>query len=429
MTSIALNGALQLIESFIIFYFFESVSFLSKGKLKRYGIVFIAYLIMFVANIISNYNTLINATGLFVFFILCQILVYKLKHITAIFYTVLLMCMIAISEFTAMSLLSAFMNNNIATLTENPIEYTLVILVSKSLLLFLVIFVGSIIGKVKADIKTDFVFYIYPISLIVVIVIYNILAVQYDFSNKSKLLLSISSFVLTISIILISLYQQSATQKDKELEELKSINQKVELDNKYFEILEHQNEELQIFVHDTKKHYRNLFEIADDSNRIKDYIKNVVDDIDEANKIGKTSNKLLDLVIDKYNFICEKNSIEFEKNIHNSIFDFIDDNDFTSIFNNLLDNAIESAIISTQKHITLGINRIGKMMIIEVINSCDKAPKIVGNNIISSKNDTISHGYGLKSIYRSVKKYKGDVEWDYNDDNKEFTTSIIFTLQ
>ena len=183
-----------------------------------------------------------------------------------------------------------------------------------------------------------------------------------------------------------------------------------------------------MFVHDTKNHYRTLYNLSDEPEKLKKYIEGMVNDLEKTNQIGKTSNKILDLILGKYDYICEKNSITFEKNIHKSDISFMADNDLTSILNNMLDNAIESAVKSNRKIITIGINKLGKMLVIDITNSSDTPPLVKNGKLVSTKKSVGLHGYGFKSICRTAKKYNGDVEWEYNQDTKEFTVSIIFPI-
>jgi sensor histidine kinase regulating citrate/malate metabolism len=239
--------------------------------------------------------------------------------------------------------------------------------------------------------------------------------------------MSVSIIILTFSVVITCLLQQEYAKNEKELFELKSLQQQQELDNTYFELLEHQNNELQTFVHDTKKHLANLYELYD-VNNAREYIKTLVEDIDETNRIGKTSNRFLDLIINKYDFLCNKNGIDFEKNIHKSNLEFISDNDLTVIFNNLLDNAIEASKLCDNKYISLSINQVENIMLIDLLNSCSTPPVSQKNILITTKKEKSIHGYGFKSITRAVKKYKGDIEWEYKPDNKEFLVSILFTI-
>ena len=68
------------------------------------------------------------------------------------------------------------------------------------------------------------------------------------------------------------------------------------------------------------------------------------------------------------------------------------------------------------------------MLIIDITNSCDTPPVVKNHRLISTKNKDGLHGYGFKSICRAVKKYDGDVEWEYKSETQEFVVSIIFPI-
>lgn len=105
---------------------------------------------------------------------------------------------------------------------------------------------------------------------------------------------------------------------------------------------------------------------------------------------------------------------------------FIADNDLTSIFNNLLDNAVDATKRSSTKEISLAINSFGSMMTVDLSNSCDIPPTLKNGKLVSTKKDQELHGYGFKSISKALKKYDGDIEWYYNEKDKTFNISIIF---
>mgnify|MGYP000679520652 CR=1 FL=1 len=52
--------------------------------------------------------------------------------------------------------------------------------------------------------------------------------------------------------------------------ELRTIREKEKIEEAYFELLEHQNDELQIFVHDIQKHLENIGKLSDNSEEIKE---------------------------------------------------------------------------------------------------------------------------------------------------------------
>ncbi len=75
----------------------------------------------------------------------------------------------------------------------------------------------------------------------------------------------------------------------------------------------------------------------------------------------------------------------------------------TSIFNNLLDNAIEAAKNSVGKSIKLSIKKYDKICMIHIVNSCDSEPYSENDTLIISNPDSKSHEFGFKSVVRTEK--------------------------
>ena len=427
MHSIALNIILQLIEALISVSVYESIQ-KSEFKIKKPITVIAGYIVMCALNLIFNYNVVINIVVLLIFHFVFAKVLYKQSIRFSLFYSVLIACLVLLTEFIVLNTINFINGETMRDFINNTYTYILLIVFSKSLLFVLLKIVSEIIYKSQSNVRTNFTFLIFPLSLLLVLINFVIICSNFKIPNNILLILACSSLFLIVAVITTCILQQKQAKKEQELLELKAFQQEQETNNTYFELLEHQNDELQLFVHDTKKHYTALYDLSDEPEKLKKYIEGIVKDLEKTNRIGKTSNKLLDLILSKYDYICEKNHITFEKNIHKSDVSFMADNDLTSILNNMLDNAIESAVKSNRKFITIGINKLGNMLVFDITNSSDTPPLVKNGKLISTKESVGLHGYGFKSICRTAKKYNGDVEWEYNQDTKEFTVSIIFPI-
>ncbi len=428
MHSISLNVILQLMEALVSISFYEGIQ-KSDYKIKNSLGITIGYMIMCAFNLTFNYNVMINIILMIIFHFVFAKVLYKQNIRFSLFYSVLIACLVLLTEFIVLNTINFINGERMRDFIENSYTYILLIVFSKSLLFVLLKIVSEIINKSQSNERLNFTFLIFPLSLLLIMVNFVIICSCFTLPNNILLTLACSSIFLIIAVITTCILQQKQAKKEQELLELKAFQQEQETNNTYFELLEHQNDELQLFVHDTKKHYTALYDLSDEPEKLKKYIEGIVKDLEKTNRIGKTSNKLLDLILSKYDYICEKNHITFEKNIHKSDVSFMADNDLTSILNNMLDNAIESAVKSNRKIITIGINKLGKMLVIDVTNSSDIPPLVRNGKLISTKKSVGLHGYGFKSICRTAKKYNGDVEWEYNQNTKEFTVSIIFPIE
>lgn len=423
MNTSLLNIIQQLIESLIVFYFFESISTISKYKSRRLLIIIICYAFMTFLNLKFNYNAIINISAL-VFFLFCfSLFLYQKKLISSIFYSLSITSVIGISEFCVINIIEYISGDSARSFIIDFSIYILQGVFSKAILFFILYIMIGVINFYKTNEKFKFSSIIYLTSLFIILIDFIYISYQYDLNGKTKLTLSISSIFLISAIVVICIVQQKNSQK--ELMELRTIQQKQDIENTYFDLLEHQNEELQIFVHDIQKHLDNISDISNNSYKTREYISNLSNDLSDSNIIGKTSNKLLDLIIDKYNYLSKRKQITFDLEIHSSDLSFIKDTDLTAIFNNLLDNAIEAAEKSNNKLILLSINSFENFLTISISNSCDNIPISKNNTLISTKKE-LGHGFGFKSVNRAVKKYNGDLEWDYNESEQLFNVSILF---
>lgn len=429
MISGMLNICLQLIEALIVFYFYEGIrKNRSENKLRLFFIVS-SYVIMCVSNLMFNYNTFLNFLILLIFQYVIAKILYEFSAKSSAFYSSLITLLVFVTELVSITFTSVVFNTNSKEYTKDPYQYLLMILLSKSLLFIVLKIISDIIKNSRDNTKVDYAFYIYPFSLIFVLFDFAIVFYSTELDGNLKIFISLTSLLFTVSIIIFCIFQQHTAEKEQELMELRTIREKQKIEEAYFELLEHQNDELQIFVHDIQKHLENIGKLSDNSEEIKEYVSSLSSDLSNNNKIGKTPNKLLDLIIDKYDYLSKKQGITFEKNIHTSKFDFISQTDLTSIFNNLLDNAVESAIKSKDKLITLSINSFGNILFLELTNSCDFPPHCNNDKLLTAKKDGGLHGYGFKSITKSVKKYNGDIEWEYKEDEKLFCTTIFFPMK
>ncbi len=141
---------------------------------------------------------------------------------------------------------------------------------------------------------------------------------------------------------------------------------------------------------------------------------------------GNTKNKILDLTINKYQYICEDKNINFNVSIKTANLSHIETSDLTTLLGNLLDNAVDAAKRSKNRKIDFSLNKVNEFEVLTCVNSCDESPNAIGNYLQTTKQDSGFHGLGINSIKRIVKKYHGNFEWSYNENDKEFTVYIAF---
>ena len=101
--------------------------------------------------------------------------------------------------------------------------------------------------------------------------------------------------------------------------------------------------------------------------------------------------------------------------------------DVTSLFCNLMDNAIDACSIVDSPNITLriGTDTVSNMDIITITNTCRSHPKFESNGLLATtKNNKLRHGFGMQSIQRVVDKYKRTLDAQYSEEDSLFQITI-----
>lgn len=129
---------------------------------------------------------------------------------------------------------------------------------------------------------------------------------------------------------------------------------------------------------------------------------------------NKTGNEVLDAILTSKSIYCQSQNIGLTCVADGEALNFMDTIDISSLFGNALDNAIESVRQipeeeSEKRLIHLSVVRQKGFVRIRVENYCEKEPVLKDGLPVTTKKDTRFHGYGLKSIQSTVKKYGGSV--------------------
>lgn len=411
----------HIVEFCIVFLFFNTISQLKRkpfftaiSGILLYCIVFMLYLIFdsSILNIIAG--TIFN----FVF----GTLFYKGKLLNNIFYALFLTVALTASEFVVMALVSLG-NNNINTYQTSADTFLLLCLLSRIIFLIISVSVGLLLQKNNVKKMPAFLI-LFPIASTVVL--YTLWFISSE-SNTSKInyLIAIASISVITSVFLTYVFYSKTY---KELNEIYSSQKEQErelADAAYYSIIDKQNAQLKTILHNEKNHLSTIKSLAN-MPIVSEYIDKIYGEIVENSLFGNTQNKILDLIINKYQYICSNENIDFTVSITTANLAYIEAPDLTTLLGNLLDNAVDATKMSKNRTITFSLNKVNGFDVLTCTNSCDNEPQTISNDLVTTKKDSLLHGLGIKSIKRIVKKYHGNFEWTYNEIKREFNVYIAF---
>lgn len=159
------------------------------------------------------------------------------------------------------------------------------------------------------------------------------------------------------------------------------------------------------------------------------YLDKMEEEIKNFEAQNQTGNQVLDTLLNAKMLQCMKKGISMTCVADGTLLSFMDTMDICSIFGNALDNAIEyeEKVEAKEKrliHVAAFSQK--KFLIIRFENYCEEELKIEKRFPATTKGNTQFHGYGLKSLRYTVKKYDGEV--DINMENNWFVLKILIPL-
>lgn len=414
------------VEALVFFYYCKSIY---KPKLNlwfSFFITVVAYLaVMFVFKFIINLEIL-NAILIIIVNLIIINIAFLSSFKSSIFHSLTLCILRFISEFIVTYILAITHTVSSQTVLNEHFEIGVILC---SILYFLFSRLVAKLSLKETESKSWgkwVLLSVLPICSIMIILVFRMLTNNIVLSVSQNIIcISSIAFLLLVNIIVYAIYEQ-AERSNQKLIELELVNQKNDIDLQYLELLKKKNETMNIMAHDYKN---NLLTIAGmtDSSEVKDYIDNMMGEITKYNQIAKTKNRLLDVILSKYTDICNNKGITFETDIMTDNLGFINSYDISTLFNNILDNAVEAASISSEKNIRLEItNSLNAYHKIIAINSCDTAPHTEHGKLLTSKKNKDAHGFGTKSVKKIVQKYNGEMQWEYDNEQKQFKLVILF---
>ena len=416
----------------LISYIYFTNKFEAKYSSKITFIFFSSsFLLQFVSNQIKTPN--LNL----IMFLLCNFLLcffcYKSSVLQSIFSTVILCALMIVTEFCIVYLSKLIFNIDILDYTGNDIILILQSASSKILYFILTYIISKISFKennFKFNSKSSLLFLL-PISSILMLIGIFYVAKTNNTDNATYILFCIATIILMYSKIIVFWVHESTIRAEQQNAELKLQQQKSEIDTAYYSILQNQYESSNILIHDIKRHLMSIKELSEsnDNDGINQYIENLYGNYDIKYIKKYSSNNLVNAIINRYLSTFKESKIDFFCDIRDIDFSFMSDNDLTAILDNLLENAFEASNKSTDKKVELLIYPTNiNYVTIKLNNSCDTTPILNNGKLITTKEKSSIHGYGIKSIKRIVKNYDGNISFEYDELENTFCVKIVLKV-
>ena len=242
-------------------------------------------------------------------------------------------------------------------------------------------------------------------------------------------MITVSVILMLVLNLLIFGFFNYSQKRNEEFTNLQLRLQREEDNAQYQKMLLQEDESQKILIHDIRKHLQTIAALNRDggSEKVTSYIAELVHSADLQTAARVSDNALLNSILGRYIRRCRENHISFQTDIRRDSVSFLSDRDMTSLFCNLLDNAIEAAVSQPSPMIDLSVTYRTElsMTVITLINSCRENPfSGKGKRLATTKADPARHGFGLKSIRQVVENYHGEMNLYYEQETGTFHTVL-----
>lgn len=267
--------------------------------------------------------------------------------------------------------------------------------------------------RLQHDTKTTFSVVMLAFSVAVVSYILGSVARVYeDASAEMAMVTKLFKILCSLFVIFMALgvFQQSKLEQDLQVTE-----QLLEQEKRQYEISKQNVEAINMKCHDLK-HRLNSFE-----HKLNDEeLESLKEAIELYDTNIRTGNEILDVVLYEKQLYCNSTDIRLSFMVDGTRLAFMDPSHTYSLFGNAIDNAIEAVTPiedADKRMIGVSMGNEDGGVSLEFTNYFLGERKISGDGMPqTTKEDTKSHGYGMKSMQYIVKQYRGRMETQIYDD-------------
>lgn len=421
---------IYILEALILWQYCSELFYPRYSKKTEYLMLLSVYALLFLTSYFEN--IWINLTLFLMANFIAILTLYNLKWLSALFHASIITIVMGLSELVILAITSY---SSISFYKEHTYFRNFIILtiLSKLIYFFVLHFIVRLLNGIKEEnIASDKgVIFLDIIPLMSIFVTLTLTAIYLNIRLPFILgwLISISAILLLILNLLIYWIYNNNQKKNYEFMELQLQLQKEYDNTEYYKMLLKQDEEQKILIHDLKKHLHSIAALNEknEKQKIEEYINQIIQSPSLKESVSVCDNELLNTILCRYIRICDDKKIGLRADIRRGLLTYIPYDDLTALFCNLLDNAVEATIKVPDSYIDLSVtyNETAALTMLTMINSCYKNPfSEKTGKLVTSKQNHLRHGYGLKSIQRIVTKYHGNMQTYFDNKNMAFHTIV-----
>ena len=212
-----------------------------------------------------------------------------------------------------------------------------------------------------------------------------------------------------INILLIFILVQFTVQNQSQLNQV-ALQTRLNDDEKKLQESVQWSKSVRALRHDLSNHLISISQYikSGEEDKALAYIEKISGSLPDAPTFTDTNNPTLNAILDLKRMICQKENISLKCYIQKDLAPF-DDTAFSTVFGNIMDNAIEAEKTQPQKEIRLSLESKGAYLHITVQNRIQAPVLVDGKLPDTTKRDRSNHGLGMYSVTETVTQNNGAI--------------------
>lgn len=217
--------------------------------------------------------------------------------------------------------------------------------------------------------------------------------------------------ISAIAVLLLFILVQFSRQNQNKLKQIALQTRLHDNEEKMQEAVQW-NQSMKALQHDLNNHMSVIASYIEkgNSDEALAYMKKISGKWAACPDYTDTNSQILNAILDLKRVVCKNENISLKCYIQNDLPKF-DDVIFSTIFGNLMDNAIEAERKEHQKEIRLAIESLGTYLHITIQNRIQKPVLVNGSLPKTTKSDEVNHGLGIYSIHEAIAQNSGAIHF------------------
>lgn len=430
MERAVIYAIIYIVQGLIAYYYLEHMFKKINTRTSTVICYFITYFFQYITFFLN-----IVMLNILMFLIMNFILIfscYKINLFYSLFHAIIMTSLMSLSEFLVLNVIGGLLNPITDILDFGyPLIFMYIITTKFLYWLFLYIItkITDFSNKYIFVNKATIILTLFPIVSFIITAGLYIICGSNNLTRLSEyLLFGLSVSLIFSNIFIIWFYDYTVSQQEL-LTKLKIDYQHDKDTENYHKLVTQHDENQKILIHDIKNHLQALYALNKDGQHdaVSSYISRLLNTTALTRTYEPTNSRNLNLLLARYITICEEKNIRFNIDAKNTDISYMKLDETTSLFCNLIDNAIEASEGTKNAHIDLSIQDGNNKQhtVITTVNSCKAPPVKDKKRYRSSKPDLYMHGLGTHSVDRIIQKYKGDTESYYVEESNEFHVVVL----